>query len=646
MFHTAVPISLSTIPDDGSKAHVYQLLDNIKKIGASHVFLCLQLPQKLDIQCQKVNQVSTIFQSAGIKTGIWIGSFCHVTYDNMGFTPMVDLSGDEIETLTCPSDMRFVQYYCSLVTKLACCKISMLVLDDDFRINFNGRKPLCFCRKHLQYMEQKLGESVARKHLQNVILNGMPNRYRTAWMSANQHFLKAFSIAIRDAVDCVNPELPVILCSGPASWGVDGSDLLEITQILAGKCPVSMRLSGGPYWPIFFPTLKLANIIDLVRNEAAYCSKNGISVFAEGDTYPRPCYEVPASQLELFELACRADGNMAGILKYVFDYVACLPYETRYIDTTAQNRKLYYTVEHAFSGKKTAGISIFTPFTFSKNFRGSVSEPFPDMETKFVQTAAIRMLNDNSIPSHFEPDGVGIVFGSDAEELPLERLKDGWILDLPAAKRLSARGVDTGIQNDLGIFDTSQAKSHLLYENPYLLHMNNSEFCPVTNPDIHRLILKPSAEIVSTYTHGTLCCPGEYRYENKNHQRFFVFPFDASSHQHKIGMFRNYYRQRELIDAYRWLCGTAIDAVCPGHPDLYLMVKKNTTQLTVGLWNFSLDAIETPVIILSKSYSQLQTIRCTGKLSGDRVTLSRLGAQEFCCFTVQINNSETKVNYR
>lgn len=644
MFEIAVPLMLSSIPEHAAEAHLARLIEQLESIGASMVYLCPHIPDALETSCKKINEMSSVFHNAGFRVGVWIGSIGHVNYDNMNFTHMVDLDENEIDMLTCPSDGRFGRYYCTLVERLAACEIDVLMLDDDFRINFNKRKPLCFCKNHLQYMKDILGEAVTAQQLQHVLLTGKCNRWREAWLRANRHFLNEFASEIRSSVDAVRPELPVALCSGPASWGVDGSNPAELARILTGSNQMILRLSGGPYWPfMFFKNLRLANIIDFTRMQAAYCSQNGIAAYAEGDTYPRPRYEVPASQLELYDLACRADGNMAGILKYVFDYVACDSYETGYIKASVRNQQLCHSTELTFSHKKPVGISVFAPFSFMKDFCGSEAEQTPDVETASLWIPAVKMLNDNSIPSHFEPEGTGIVFGGAAQQLPLERLKDGWILDLPAAKILTERGVDVGLREDLGVFRTNQKKMLLLHDTAYVFKLSEEEYCPVSGPEVHRLRVDASAELLSNYAQGGSSCAGEYRYENRLGQRFVVFPFDARKEQEKIGMFRNYYRQRELIDAFSWLSGRSLDAICTGHPDLYLMVKKSADSIAVGLWNFSLDAIETPEVELAAAYTQLETVNCTGTIAGNRVMLSRLPAQEFCCFTARLTLPEERM---
>ena len=641
MFETSVPIMLSSIPDENRQAYLDFLIGQLGAAGALTVYLCPHIPENPDAECEKINAVADVLHRAGLHVGVWIGSLGHVNYDGRGYTHMVDLDAEAVDLLTCPSDARFRRDYCAIAARLAACRIDSLMLDDDFRINFNGRKPLCFCENHLRRMAQTLGEDVALPQLRRVLLTGQNNRWREAWLEANRFFLNGFAAEIRSAVDAVRPELPVILCTAPASWGVDGSEPAELARILAGRAPVSMRLSGGPYWPVmFFKNLRPANIIDIIRRQAADCRSKAIPAFAEGDTYPRPRYEVPASMLELYELGCRADGNASGILKYVFDYVACASYETGYVDAAVRSRPLCRQTEAAFAGKQAAGVSVFAPFSFTRDFVGSEAAPTPDIETSSLRLPAIRLLNDNSIPSHFEPEGAGVVFGAAARQLPSARLHDGWLLDLPAAKILTARGVDVGLRADLGLFTRAQKHMHLLHDSAWLLMLSDAEYCPVSGPEIHRLAVDASAEILTRYAQGGVSCAGEYRYENALGQRFVVFPFDAETEQGKLGMFRSYYRQRELLDSFAWLRRAPLEAVCPGHPDLYLMVKTVARSITAGLWNFSLDAIEAPVVELAAPCTQLKTVNCTGSISGNRVTLSRLPAQEFCCFTAELAGNQ------
>ena len=74
-------------------------------------------------------------------------------------------------------------------------------------------------------------------------------------------------------------------------------------------------LIGAPYWSIKrdHGNSRLQNCIELHRMERSFCGDD-IEIFAEGDTFPRPRHTCPASYLELFDMAMRADGGFDGIV--------------------------------------------------------------------------------------------------------------------------------------------------------------------------------------------------------------------------------------------------------------------------------------------------------------------------------------------
>ena len=76
------------------------------------------------------------------------------------------------------------------------------------------------------------------------------------------------------------------------------------------------------------------------------------------------------------------------------------------------------------------------------------------------------------------------------------------------------------------------------------------------------------------------------------------------------------------------------DAVCEASPDLYMLVKKDENSMTVGLWNFCLDAVFAPKVQLGEDWSTLTVGEGTAVLEGRTVTLGELPAFGFASFTV------------
>ena len=53
---------------------------------------------------------------------------------------------------------------------------------------------------------------------------------------------------IRAAVDKVNPNVRLTICSAPTLWEIEGTSAQELAKILAGKNQPEARLIGAPYW--------------------------------------------------------------------------------------------------------------------------------------------------------------------------------------------------------------------------------------------------------------------------------------------------------------------------------------------------------------------------------------------------------------
>lgn len=635
MFRTDVPIILKRV---NPQIDAPVMLSNLRALHADRVFMAVIDLEDLAFQCDLAKQLADYFRENGIEPAIWIGgSLMHMPYDRE-FGKMVNISGQEVSIMTCPTDERFVEYFCSVMEAFAKTGVKLIQIDDDFRMQMNGQQPLCFCPEHMKLYSQALGEGVTQEAMRKNLLTGKPNRYRKAWLDVNNDLLLRFAKRIRQAVDKVDPSIVLSACTGPGNLGSGMEPVQTWTHLFAGNGQSYLRLSAGPYWEdglrgLF--NLGLANIIDFSRLQAQLHKGSGITVVGEADSYPRPRYAVSAASMELFELALRADGNHDGILKYAIDYVAPPTYEMGYIRATQKNQDLYRQVHGGFDGKTATGFSVFDPLTILADLDGAPETEHFDLEARVVRVSAIHMLNDNTIPSHFAPAGPTVVFGEVAKRFDLNRVGDGLVLDLTAAKILMERGVDVGIRSIGKEFTMEDSGSPLVHVSPYLEHFAEGQWVQLGLPEVYRLDLDEKAEVLTYYTHGPGDCPGVYRYENAQKQRFVVYPFDAFKNQGKMGVFRNYNRQKELADAYQWLSGKPLDAVCFGHPDLYIMTKRNEEGLAVGLWNFSRDAIDEPVLELGDMFKEVEGINCTASLNGKQVVLSKLGAFEFAAVVLK-----------
>jgi len=620
MYTVSVPVSIQTINEQS----ILDILKKLQQLNANEVYLIPLKVDHWDDTCKTIRTYLPFFTSHNIEVCVWIGgSLAHYIYPE-AYDTIIDLEGGTSQRI-CPLDQRFEAYFCDLFQQIAATGVKKIALDDDYRMNWTTTPPACFCPKHLELYGAILEEPMTLESMREGIYSSDPGKYRDVWLEGSRDSLCQLATAIRRSVDEIDESINIVLTSGPADWGADGASGPDLATIFAGNNQKELRMSGAPFWG-----QRVGTAMDFARKQAAHCKKHGIKTLAEGDAYPRPRYAGPASGIENLDLIARADGNFDGILKYGLDYNSSPNYEPGYAQFTERNKELYRQTEAMFAGKQGRGIHLFEPLDANWHTRRVSRQP----EFDAMWSPGVAFLNDNSIPAVFEPGGVNLVFGQHAWMLDPELLANGTILDYTAAMILAERGIDVGIVEELqgtdGNFTYVGAGSFEYYKDEQEI------VALYGNVPIHNLVVNEQAVVLTEISVRNQSMTGAYRYENANKQRFLVFPFDARESKSVTGLFRSYCRQRQLISAHEWLCGSKLDAVCLGNPDLYLMVKKDEQSMAVGLWNFFPDRIQQPVIELADDYAEIEFINCTGTLSGRTVQLDTpLYAFEYCAFSVR-----------
>jgi len=408
---------------------------------------------------------------------------------------------------------------------------------------------------------------------------------------------------IRHEVDEGDPSVNVAICAGPsAMWGAGGRPLaFEMSRILAGNNPPFLRLIGGPYWSPLSPNcfdMELPEIIDLVRREAAAAEGQGIALFAESDVFPRSRFHVPASHATAYDLAMAADGHFERIQKYVCDYDR--PFEEcGYWEEGAVNADLLEEVSRLAAGH-ALGFQPFKPWDEICHVPlGGYPEKL-DVEKKLVTSAETVFLNRTSFPTSFEKDAPVVSFGHTAWSLLVEDLQRGALLDIPAAVVLTTRGLDVGLT------DTAWEIAAC------------------------RFRMSERATLLSRLQRGESAEQGAYFYRNADGIPFCVLPYDMRHCPPFSAAYAHYRRQEQVIECYRLLTGQAPDAVCPGYPYLYPMVRKTEYGLFVGLWNFSLDPIRDLTVTLSGRFRHARFLAADGRLEGRVCHIDLLHARQFC----------------
>lgn len=576
--------------------------------------------ENIDGKMSKLAEVRLFFERNGFKTGVWIGQ----TIGHGGFnrirlplTNIVTMDGRVGENTYCPLDTDFTDRVCSFTKMVALTGTKFIMIDDDYRLT---RASIgCFCEKHIEKYCNIIGEKMTRTEIAAKVFTGPPGRYRDEWLKLSGGTLAGLASKMREAVDEIDEDIRMGLCACFSTWDIDGIDSYELARIMAGRTKPFLRLIGAPYWVNgmwkFFMNNRLANVIELERLECSW-TPGDIEIFSEGDTYPRPRYHIPASYLEGFDTALRADGSLDGILKYMYDYTANFDYETKYADLTEKNQSLYAGIDRIFTGLEAVGVNVARKM---KNLPYADLPENVDTEyitNHFFYSASLRFLTDNSIPVTYNNDGCpSIIFGQEAKTTDSGLPQNGIILDATAAAIFNERGIDVGIdgiENILGI-----KYEYYIDENRYI--KANGKYYNMKIKEAAKARVKTLSELISAGGRFT----GVFQYENKDGLRFLIYPFDAFENRYAINVFRCYCRQRQLARSLPWLYGKSFDALCLGHPDLYMIVKKGENRLSIGLWNFFDDSIEKPEIVLGESYDIVELINtdCGYEIKGNKLTL-------------------------
>lgn len=586
---------------------------------------------------EKLKKCIDFFKSNGFETGVWLGGFGHgsaLAHDGKAdlrrsYRKLTGADGESFEHGYCPSDKNFIDDYMGSVEKIALLNPDLIMIDDDFRLNLRRYRLGCFCEEHLKEFYRLAGEEIPRERIEELIFCGGKNKYRDAYLEMSKNALMNFAKKVREAVNAANPSVRVGFCLTYLGWDSDGADAVELSKAFAGKdLKPFLRAFGAPYHNQY----NIIKAVEYERLQFAWLKKADCDaeIFAEGDLYPRPRYNVNSKCAELFDLAIKCDGNSDGILKYMFDYTQKVGYETGYIEKHINGLELADGVAKLFENKKSDGIFVFEEMRKIRNweFSAEPSEAFENANVAITNAYAmpeVLLLSENSVPTCYcESEYPLAVFGENARYVSEKMLKRGAVLDVTAAKILKERGFDVGLLS----CEKAAAVTGEYYSD------FDDAVCGLVGCDIYSVKTESGAEILSLIMPQKTA--GAYRYENKDGTRFLVFAANFYFSNPNANYFKNYYRQKQLTDGLEWVGKKKLPAVCEKHPNLYIMAARGENSESVLLINSFPDDVEAPKIRLNGKYRKAKFINCAGTLEDGGVTLSDIAPYGFAAFEVEM----------
>jgi len=640
MYKVTIPIDMTTMR---TEEDLRCYLEDVRRCGAQRVFISgignvyMKLGRNYT-EPERIRWIIDYFHAAGIEVGIWLASLGNghaltavegVTDDEVQYTQITGINGEARERLSCcPEDPAFVKAYCDGVRSIAALHPDLIMMDDDFRFNNRiGIHFACFCPLHLKKYYKRIGRVVPREQLESLILTGGKNKYRSEMLQMFRETLLNFAGAIRRAVNEVDPSVRVGLCTHE-TWDMHGTDPLEIAKAMAGDTKPFARISGAP-----FRDDNVIPIIEFSRQQYAWSKDSGVELFSEGDVFPRPRSRVASKPLELFELVLRAEGSSGGILAYLEDYGSRYDYERGYVERFVRNGALRSGLAELFEGKTPVGVEVFGVPHKAECWElpDELAPQTAEMLIHGTNVPSYDVLSENSIPTAFGGDSgyPVLLMGENARHVELDKLKNGAILDIPAAQILEARGVDTGLLEVRPPLPGPRIRREIF-------HTAGDEVQDFVSDAMFWIRCREGAEMLSSFAIGET--PSSYRYENAAGQKFYVLAFDLYKFRessHWKHFLCSYYRQADLVNAIEWMAGKPLPAFTPRHPRLYTLASKKEGAMAVLLANVHLDDVFAPEIQLDQPYKEIRFLNCTGKLAGDRVVLSDLPPYGIAAFEVK-----------
>lgn len=623
MYHISIPAMAISDAFDCKK-----VIEDAKLAGATRIMLAIDTVSTdsaiMDRYYGILRTAITQIHDAGLEAAVWFWGLRIM--EDEPFTRLTDRLGDKCRRShrCCPLDEDFLQFMEAHIKEVSAMNPDLILFDDDLTFeNYTYESIGCFCKLHRTRMSELLAEPITdTEELYRKMFTGKPNRYRDALLRVNGDSLKNYAIRMRRAVDSVDPTIRMGQCGCVTTFDQDGVDAFTLSKLLAGSTKPFLRLIGAPYWEFSgLHSNRLMDVVETERLERSWYPGNDIEILVEGDTYPRPRHRVPAAHLELFDAALRADGSFDGILKYMLDYYSHAGYERGYLDRHLKNQPDLENIHTQFAALPCAGVRVYETMAKTANFDYTHCLPESDVVRHQLFSRAARLLSHNSIPTVYHGAGcAGIAFGENARYLQESALGKPLIIDIPAARILQERGIDTGIQTIGQRFLTGQEKYPAM-QATVCKHGGKQ-------PYAYDVALSPDATVQSLWLmpNGTYT-PASYTYENKDGHRFLVFCADCFDWDEDF--YGNYARQDQLL-AFLQEHDAPLPIVCKGNPELYVLCKQNGAKLAIGFFNCFADSIEPLTAQLNARYTKAEFFRCHGAVEGNTLRIEKLPAFEWC----------------
>lgn len=211
---------------------------------------------------------------------------------------------------------------------------------------------------------------------------------------------------------------------------------------------------------------------------------------------------------------------------------------------------------------------------------------------------------------------MGIAFGENAYAITEDNMSKGLIIDALAAKILSDKGIDVGIE----VFGSEVSIKYQYFcdDDNYI----------IANELAYDIRINSRCKIISYGSNNleNANIPFCFLYQNYNGQKFLVFNCNAKDSENLL---KHQANAKIIADNIQCLSGEELPAFCYGNPNLYMQCKEDDENMVIGLWNFFEDEAIELSVLLSREYKEAEFLCGSGELSKDRIRLTDIPPYAF-----------------
>ncbi len=492
--------------------------------------------------------------------------------------------------MMCPMGGPFQEYLRKAFTAIAKTGPDFIMVDDDFRL-LHGRGG-CFCPLHIAEINRRTGRGETRESLSLLLARpgAASSEEAIVFDSLQQDSMVQAAGVIRQAVDAVDPEIPISFCT--CVGDVRHADAVASALAAKGQQRV-VRINNGRYLE---PGQRnfAARMVHTAFQRAALAPET--LVLAEPDTCPHNRYSMGAQALHGHYAGSILEG--CGGAKHwltrtrFFEPGSGIAYRNILVKHRGFYEELYRQVR-TMTAEGIASVALpQTPY-----FNGI---PARHDGVSSVATWGGDLLGRMGIPANFvkNPAGPVMMKGGEVEPFADEELarflKQGMILDGKAAWALCKRG----FERELGVRaepwpGARVSQEHWLAEN--LMLPAGTVYYRLAPADANvnvaaNLMRLPWSESGEPQALG----PAVACFENHLGGRIVIFAGTPEVYNGFAAFsFLNETRKRQLISLMEYVNRGPLSFYYPGDAELYLKTGKTADgAFLVSVFNLGLDPLE------------------------------------------------------